>query len=57
MQCNNGWIEVESFQTTTSIYDSPNFNIKSAQTGIFAVQLCIKIEDNAHIKLHLFKRI
>ena len=48
MKCDDGWIGVELFRDY-HFYDTPNFNIKSAQTGTLAVRLCIKIEDNVHI--------
>ena len=52
MKCDDGWIGVESFRNY-HFYDTPNFNIKSAQTGTLAVRLCIKIEGNALIILHI----
>ena len=41
-KCDDGWIGVESYRDY-HFYDTPNFNIKSAQIYTLAIRLCIKI--------------
>ena len=52
VKCDDGWIGEKSFHWY-HFCDAPNFNIKSAQNSTLAIQLCIKIEGNAHIKIYL----
>ena len=52
VKCDDGWIGEKSSHGYR-FPDTPNFNIKSAQSSTLAIQLCIKIEGNAHIKIYL----